>query len=224
MSQQDKPLSQKESLELITSMINKAKDSFHDTGIGAMMWGSVIAVCSLVRLSEIHFGYRLPFDIYLLTIVAVIPQLLITMREKRERRVRSYDDNYMDYIWLGFGISIGLLIHTCNIIFNAWGSWIDKYQQATGNTASIGFYEYIAPLFLMLYGLPTFITGAACKFKPMLWGGIFCWVCCVVTVYTTVKVDLILTALSAIMAWLIPGLLMEKEYRRYKKEQAIANV
>ena len=76
----------------------------------------------------------------------------------------------------------------------------------------------------MLYGMPAFITGAACKFKPMLWGGLFCWACCIVTVYTTSKIDLMLTALSAVMAWLIPGILMEKEYRIYKKQQARQHV
>ena len=78
--------------------------------------------------------------------------------------------------------------------------------------------------FLVLYGMPAFITGAACKFKPMLWGGLFCWACCIVTVYTNSKIDLMLTALSAVMAWLIPGILMEKEYRIYKKQQARQHV
>jgi hypothetical protein len=82
-------------------MINKAKESYHDTGIGAIMWGAVIAICSLVRLSEVHFAYKLPFDIYLLTLVAIIPQILISIREKKERKVKSYDDPYLDYIWLG---------------------------------------------------------------------------------------------------------------------------
>ena len=126
----------------------------------------------------------------------------------------------MSYIWLGFGICIFLLIHISNNIFSDWGSWADKFKEATGTSATPGFYEYIAPLFLMLYGLPTFITGAACKFKPMLWGGLFCWACCIITVYTTIKIDLLLTALSALFAWFIPGILMEKEYRLYKKEQA----
>ncbi|HLF47426.1 MAG TPA: hypothetical protein VI548_13440 [Chitinophagaceae bacterium] len=222
--EKEKKLSEKESLELITMMINKAKSSFHDTGFGAIMWGAVIAVCSLVRLSEIHFHYKLPFDIYLLTLAAIIPQIFITIKEKKERKVKSYDDIYMDYLWLGFGISIFLLIHISNNIFSEWGSWADEFRNITGRKASFNFYEYVSPLFLMLYGMPTFVTGAACKFKPMLWGGIFCWVCSILTVYTPVKTDLLLTASSAIMAWLIPGILMEKEYRIYKKHQASVNV
>ncbi len=222
--EQEKKLTEQESLHLITMMINKAKESYHDTGIGAVMWGAVIAICSLVRLSEIHFEYKLPFDIYLLTLVAIIPQILISIRDKKERKVKSYDDPYLDYIWLGFGISIFLLILICNNIFNEWGAWTNQYKPATGNGNSYGFYEFVGPLFLMLYGMPTFITGAACKFKPMLWGGIFCWICCIIAVYTSIKIDLLLTAASAILAWLIPGVIMEKEYRLYKKEQVQLNV
>lgn len=227
MSQQEKQLSEKESLALITEMIHKAKEAYHDTGMSPIMWGAVIAVCSLVKLSEIHFGYRLPFDIYLLTIVAVIPTIILAVKEKKERKVKTHDTIYMDHIWLGFGICIFLLILIINNVFSDLNPMVKDYKELSkGRVDRIDFHfsEYISPLFLLLYGLPTYITGAACKFKPMLWGGIFCWVCCIVTIYTTVKIDLFLTALSAIMAWLIPGILIEKDYRLYKKEQAKANV
>ena len=42
---EDKKLSEQESLSLITQMINKAKNSYHDTGMGAMLWGAVIVCC-----------------------------------------------------------------------------------------------------------------------------------------------------------------------------------
>src|SRR5436190_8292898 len=219
MSQEEKQLTEKESLDLIQMMINKARNSYYDTGFSAIMWGTVIAVCSLVKLSEIQFGYKLPFDIYLLTIIAVVPQVFITIKEKKERKVKSFDDAYLDYIWLGFGISIFLMIFIINSQFSAWEPIIKEYREPSGHDSPFHFREFIAPLFLLLYGLPTFITGAACKFKPMLWGGIFCWACCIVTIYTTIKVDLLLTAASAIMTWLIPGILMEREYRIYKKDQ-----
>ena len=222
--EQEKKLSEQESLALITQMINRAKEAYYSTGLDAIMWGCVIAICSLVRLSEVHFGYKLPFDIYLLTIVAIIPQIFISIKEKRERKIKSYDDPYLDYIWLGFGICIFLLIYISNNIFGEWGSWANEYKNITGKSATFRFSEYVAPLFLMLYGLPTFITGAACKFKPMLWGGIFCWICCIVAIYTSIKIDLLLTSASAALAWLIPGIIMEKEYRMYKKEQAQVNV
>jgi hypothetical protein len=220
----EKQLTEKESLDLITMMINKAKDSYHDTGIGAMMWGTIIAVCSLVKLSEIHFNFIMPFDIYWLTILAIVPQIFITIREKKERKVKSYDEIYMDYLWLAFGISIFLLIFITNAVFHVWEPVAIEYNKLAGHRSVFRFSEFIAPLFLLLYGIPTFVTGAACKFKPMLWGGLLCWVCCIITIYTSIKIDLLLTAFSAIFAWLIPGIIMEKDYRKAKKGLAQANV
>ena len=227
MEQSEKQLSEKESLDLIAKMINRAKDSYNDTGLTAIMWGTVIAVCSLVKFSELQFNYRLPFDIYLLTIVAVIPQIFISRREKKVRKVLSYDSIYLDYIWLGFGIAVFLMIFIVNNITSGLDPLVRDYQQlSSGRVDWVDFHfsEFISPLFLLLYGIPTFITGAACRFKPMLWGGIFCWVCCVITIYAPIKVDLLLTAASAIMAWLYPGLLMKKEYDRYIKAHTTANV
>ena len=224
---EEKKLSEQESLKLITQMINKAKNSYHETGIGAMMWGTVIAVCSLVKLAELQFNFRLPFDIYLLTLAAIIPQVFITMKEKRKKKVKSYDDIYMDYLWLAFGICIFLMIFITNNIYGEFNPLIEDYNKLPGHRVDwiyLRFSEFVSPLFLLLYGFPTFVTGAACKFKPMLWGGILCWVCCIISIYTSIKIDLLLTAFSAVFAWLIPGIFMEKDYQRTKKEFAKTNV
>ncbi len=211
-------LSHAESLNLISQMINRAKDSYRDTGIGAMMWGIVIAICSLVRFCEIHFGFKLPFDIFLLTIVALIPQIWLNIKENKERKVKFYDDRYLKYLWMAFGISIFLLVHVINLAFQAWGPAAAAFKAETGQSSSFRLGEYVMPLFLILYGLPTFVTGAACKFRPMLIGGIICWLCSIAAVYTNYKVDLLLTAFAALLAWFVPGILMEREYRRYKME------
>jgi hypothetical protein len=224
MTPTEEQLTEKESLDLIAQMINKAKDYCHDTGISAIMWGSLIAFCSLVKLSEIQLNYQLPFDIYLLTVIAVIPQLLINRKEKKARRVRSYDDAFMDTLWMAFGICIFLLVFIINVVSDAWEPVAREYSTLSGHAPKFAFFEFISPLFLILYGLPTFVTGLTMKFKPMLFGGIFCWVCCLITIYTNLKIDLILTALSAIFAWLIPGIIMEKDYRNAKKGLAQANV
>jgi len=213
----ERPLSEKESLDLITTMINKAKDAYYDTGISGIMWGTVIAVCSLVQLSQIHFNYKLPFDIYILTLLAIMPQIYFSRKKKRERTVKTYEDALMHYLWVGFGITLGLLIITINVVFRVWNPVFDEYKVLTGHAPAFRFYEFTPALFLILYGMPTFVTGAACKVRSMLLGGIICWICCVITLFTTIKIDLLLTALSAICAWLIPGLLLESDYRKAKQ-------
>lgn len=223
----EKQLSEKESLDLITSMINKAKDSYHDTGVSAILWGTVVAICALLKLSEIQFNYKLPFDPNILTLLAIIPQIFISIKEKKNRRVKSYDDAYMDYIWLAFGICIFLMIFIVNTVHAELGPVMHEYRQmSAGKTdwVDFRFSEFVMPLFLLLYGIPTFITGAACRFKPMLWGGVLCWACCIIALFTTIKIDLLLTAISAIFAWLIPGIIMEAEYRKAKRGLVEANV
>jgi uncharacterized protein with PQ loop repeat len=222
--EQEKQLTEKESLDLIAQMINKAKDACHDTGIAAIMWGAVIAICSLTRLAELHFGFRLPVDIYWLTVVAIVPQVYISIKEKKERKVKSYGDAFVDYLWLAFGICIFLLSYCTGVMYDRWDDVAEKYKEIAGAGPAFKMYEYTSSFFLMLYGLPTFVTGVSMKFKPMLWGGIICWICCIASLYTPVKADLLLVAFSAIFAWFIPGIIMEKDYRKAKKELAATNV
>jgi hypothetical protein len=219
--EQEKNMTGEESLQLITTMINRAKDSFHDSGVGAIMWGALIAVCSLEKCAEIHFGYRLPVDIFLLTLAAIIPQIIISMKEAKQRKVKSYNDVAMDYIWMGFGICIFLLSHTNFHIQQEVSQMAQDYRQLSGGKApGFRFWEYSTSFFLILYGLPTFATGGIMKFKPMLWGGLIFWACAVIVVYTPVKIDLLLMALSAITGWLIPGLILNKAYRGMKRKAA----
>jgi uncharacterized protein with PQ loop repeat len=210
MEQPEKKLSEKESLDLITSMINKAKDSYHDTGIGPIMWGSVVIICSLITYAEIVFKFELPFDIWLLTLAAIIPQIIISYRENKSKKVRNYNEIAMDYVWITFGVSIFLLIHTNAGIYRG----LEKGFGDAVKTSSFQFYDYTTPLFLIIYGFPTFVTGGIMKFKPMLFGGIFCWVCSVLAVYTPPLTDLLLMAASAFFAWLLPGILINRNCRK----------
>ncbi len=217
----EKTFDQQESLKLITEMIGKVKNSYHDKGIGPILWGSVITICSLVTFFRIQYNFELPFDIWLLTLVAIVPQIVITSREKKSRKVRSYNDDSMDYVWMCFGMAIFLLIHINYHLGNVIGTVLSDYRTLGGKLPDFNYFSYSTSMFLLLYGMPTIITGGIMKFKPMLLGGILCWICCIISVYTNIKVDLLLTALSATGAWLIPGIIL---WIRYKKGITCANV
>ena len=172
MKEAEKPMTEQESLALITAMINKAKETRHDTGLAAIMWGTVIAVCSLVRLSELQFNYRLPFDIYYLTFLAVVPQVYFSVKEGKERKVKTYGEDFFDYLWIGFGICIFLMIFITSTMFSDLNPAAAAYRESSGNSFAFRLNEYVSALFLLLYGLPTFVSGISMKFKPMLWDGI----------------------------------------------------
>lgn len=194
----EETFSKEESLKLINEMILKAKNSNYESGIGPLLWGSIIFICSIVSFLQLEYKIDIGFDIWWLTFIAVLPQIFITLKSKKQKKFKGYNDTAMDYIWMSFAISIALLIH-----YNA-------HLHYSGESV---------PLFLILYGIPTIITAGVKKFKPMLYGGIVCWLAAIITVYTNLKTDLLLMALSALCAWLIPGIILRKKYLKLLQNQ-----
>src|SRR5688572_32622354 len=113
---EEKNISEQESLQLITEMIQKAKRSFHESGTSSILWGSVIAVCGLIRFAEMHWAFSIGFDVWLLALAAIIPQIWLTIRENRQRRVLTYNEATMNHVWLAYGISIFALVFYLNIV------------------------------------------------------------------------------------------------------------
>ncbi len=192
---QDDNFSEKDSLKLINEMIGKAKKSYVTKGTASIVWGSVIMICSLVTWSQVHYKYNLGIDIWLLTIVALISQIFFSVKESRNRNFVSYEREPIAYSWMAFGISIFILT-----------LYVSTHSQR-GEGSS---------LFMMLYAIPTFITGGITKFKPMIFGGVFCWVAAVVSIYTAIETDLLLMAACGFFAWLIPGLILWDSYKKGK--------
>lgn len=187
--------SERQSLELITTMINKAKNDYVETGIGALMWGSIVTFCSIVSFINYYLQWQWAKYIWFLTIIAVIPQVIISVREKRKRKYKTYSEDAMGGIWISFGVAMFLLIYFVN-------------------TFKV---EHNEPLFLIIYGFPTFATGYARSFKAMIIGGIACWVFAVISMYIEFPYTMLLEAGAAQLAWFIPGLILRRRYRRARQ-------
>jgi hypothetical protein len=217
MSEAEDTLSEQESLRLIQQMINKAKNSYHDTGIGPILWGSVITLCSLVTFFQIKYQFSLPFDIWLLTLIAIVPQVLIAIKEGRASKVKGYDDKIMDTVWICFGISIFLLIFINTNIVRELNPVFQTYIDVKGAKPEFNYSSFTTSFFLLLYGIPTIITGTCRNMRPMFYGGIICWICCIISVYTKIEWDMILTAVAAMSAWLIPGIIIRSNFLKNSK-------
>jgi hypothetical protein len=212
---QEQQMTEKESLALITDMINKTKDSFHETGFGPIMWGAIITVCSIVTYFTTHYNVVLPFDIWLLTIIAIVPQVLYSINESKKKGVKTFNDIAMDYTWIAFGVSMFLISFIINAIAIDLKNSIPNYMEVRG---SFRFMNHTTAMHLMLYGIPTFITGGIMKYKPMLWGAALLWVLALVSIFTKAQVDMIWMATGAFFAWFVPGLMLYAKYRKIKKD------
>ena len=213
---EDKQLTEQESLQLIQQMISRAKNDFVDTGIGPILWGAVISFCSIVQFLIIHFQWQLPFDVWLLALAAIIPQIFISVRERRERKAKGWDDDIMGYVWLCFGVGVFIVNFLNNVTADAFNPLLSDYREITGKESIPNFWSYGSSYLLFVYGYPTIVTGAARKFKLMSVGGIVCWVSALVSAFTITKFDFLLMAFSAALAWLIPGIVLRKKYLKGK--------
>src|SRR3954452_18497995 len=102
----EKQLTETESLKLITSMISKAKNDYVDTGIAALMWGTIITFCGLVTFGNYWWNIKWLDNIWWLTAVAIIPQLIISNKERKRKKFKTYNDDAMGGIWISFAITL----------------------------------------------------------------------------------------------------------------------
>lgn len=193
MEQQDQ-LTSEESLQLINEMIKKAKKSYVSKGIASIVWGILIMICSLLTWAQLQFKFILGFDVWLLALVAVAPQVFFSIKERRQKNFVAHDEVIMRYLWSAFGICIFILVFYTN-----------RYSDI--NTTS---------LYMMLYGIPTFITGGIFKFKPMIFGGLICWILSVISLFTSLTVNMLFIASCGLFAWLIPGIILWNSYSKQK--------
>jgi uncharacterized membrane protein len=214
---EENKMTEQESLQLISQMINKAKNSYLDSGVGPILWGTVITVCSLVTFFEIKYQFDLQFSIWLLTLIAIVPQIFIAVKQNRTSKVKSYDRKIIDYVWICFGISIFLLIFINANIFYQLKPVFQSYIDVKGTRPQFNYSSFTSSFFLLLYGIPTIITGACNNMRPMFYGGIVCWICCIISVYTKIEWDMLLTAVAATSAWLIPGIIIRSKFIKNRK-------
>jgi hypothetical protein len=210
---EEKNLTQEESLKLITDMINKTKQSMHDTGFLPIMWGAVTATCGILQYLQTKFNFSIGFQIWNLVFLAFIPQIWYTIKENKERGAKTYNDIAMDYAWTAFGISMGL----CSFVIAYFVKDYSNIPNIKDHVGDFRLSNHFAGFFLILYAIPTFITGGIMKIKTMVVGSIICWVLAAASVFTNLQEDNLLLGIAGICAWLIPGLVINNQYRKIKK-------
>lgn len=191
---QEQNLSEKESLALIASMINKAKSQVSEDGFLYIIWGWVILICCAVQfLSDHFFHFPKVYYIWFSTYAVIIFQIIYLIRKKKSGIAKTYTEEINGFVWIAFAIGAILMVFIC-IRFEAT--------------------QLVLPLLLVFYGLPTFLSGAILKFTPLMIGGICCWILAFVSSFIAFEYSLILIAVAVIAAWLIPGYLLQIKYKK----------
>lgn len=223
---QEKQLSEQESLQLITDMIQKLKCSYHDKGIGSILWGSVVAIASIVSFLQIQYHFQLGFDIWLIVLGAIIPQIILINKDRKTQKVIRHEDAALNAVWLVyaftiFGLSVFEMIvpNATNrfIEANGWQMMRHQIDNSKPDELLIPFTPSIYSIYILIYAFPTMVTGIVKKFKPMIIGGSMAYCFFVLSCFTETKYDYLLGGTTAILCWLIPGIILRRKYLQQKR-------
>ena len=187
------PLSASDSLKLIESMIHKAQNKFTENGTLYLLWGWVVFACSLAQyiLAKI-VGYQPAGSVWAITLLVVIYQIIYLSKKQKNIQVRTYTDEIISYVWMTFGICMGLITVIVSIK-NAWA--------------------VIYPIIFLFYGIPTFLSGSIMRFTPLKIGGICCWILSFVALFIQ-STEIILLFIPAVLAgWIIPGYILRARFK-----------
>lgn len=192
---EDKVLTEKESLDLISQMIRNTRSRLEDnSGIPFLIWGYTtvivaVIVWSLVTTSGNYLWHWLWFAI---PVFGGTLWLLHNKKQLNNRsRVITFVDRTISHVWMVFGIASFMI-------------------------SIISFLTYIPILFIVLLtmGMATAITGLIIRFKPIIFSGfigiLFSPLCVIVRDTSSI---LIFAAIFVLMM-VIPGHMLNYTAKR----------
>ena len=222
----EKQLSEKESLQLITDMIQKVKNSYHDKGVGPLLWGTVVAIASFVSYLQLQFNFSLPFDIWWIVMGAIIPQIILINQDAKTQKLKRHEDAALNAVWLVYAITIFGLSFFQAIVPNAaeqimqlngWQIIKHEINNSKPDEVIKPFTPSFYSMYILIYGFPTLVTGIVKKFWPMTIGAIIAYILFMVSCFTETKYDFLLGAVAAIACWFIPGIILQTKYQKQKR-------
>lgn len=186
--------SPQQSLQLIEAMINKAKNRISENGFLYRLWGWVILISAISHFVLLQIKIiPHPEIVWFSCIATVIFQLVYLNRSRKKSNVKTYSEEIIDYVWISFGACMIVV----SFISGKSNSWIDMY-----------------PIIIMLYGIPSFLSGVIMRFTPLKAGGICCFILAIIASYIHNEYILLVLAAAVIVAWIIPGYILKSRFKK----------
>ncbi len=183
----EKSLTNQESLEIITKMIQTAKGNVKGNSFYFLLWGWVGALGNLGQyiIAEIT-DYPHPYMIWLIAIPAWIISFAYGYKKSKTAAVKTYGDYLVMWVWISFLFSIIIVIF------------------------SGPFMELIPTVILIMAGMCLFITGCIIKFKPLIYGASTFWIFSALILMLGSNYAPLLSAIAVFCGYLIPGYMLKR--------------
>jgi len=195
---EERKISEHESLELIHKMIQVAKSGHSENGDAWLIWGWLLFIASVSSavLSYLQIKGYIGWVWTGILIVGMILYIVFHVLKKKEEKVKTYVQELLDRLGIGFFISLFVIIAA---------SFISK--------VSFGFgYYYI------LYAFWMYIHGSAIRFRPLIIGAYVNWISAIaIFLLNDVGQIMIVSSVAVLIGYLIPGYMLQAEYRKKMK-------
>ena len=188
----EKQLTEKESLQLISRMIHEAKGYFYESGMAALVYGFSILLCSILAWLRDKQMIAFPFHPFWLIVPVFFVQSWIQIREEKKKKAKTFTDEAIDYVWMGYFLSVF-------VAFTA---------------AFAGFSYIIISIILLLTGLATFLTGTISKFRYNIIVSFIIWILAAISFFLQNENIYILLAASAVLVWIVPGFILNAAFKK----------
>jgi hypothetical protein len=193
INMQDNDFSPEDSLQLIQSMIDKAKDSVVHDSFYFLLWGWLVFAASVIQfVLKVIIQSPYHYFAWTLMIVGIVASALHGMNESKKRKVRTYVEELLNYLWLGIFISFALF----GFVFARLG-WQNCYS-----------------FYMLMYAVGSFVSGRVLKFYPLVLGAIGCWILAIVSTFTSYDVNILLCGVAILVSYIIPGYLLRHKYKQ----------
>jgi hypothetical protein len=194
-----KSMSNEESLQVITSMIEAARKDMRDNGSWFLLWGWLVFIACVAHFTLMMVDYDKPWLAWMLMIVGGVISAFKGIKEDRHQRVKTYIDSFMNYVLVAFLVSLFLVLL---------------------NMQHLGLSTY--PMVMMVYGIWLFVSGGVLEFRPLIYGGILNWILAFVAFQFNFDFQIIILAAAVLFGYIIPGYLLRSRYVKAERDSLSA--
>lgn len=185
----DNTITPEQSLRLIDDTIREAKRSFQKVHFYFLLWGVLFALSGLVSYLMMQNGSPMHWIIW--PVMGIVGGIVASVHGARQGRKQGATTT-MDrvHMWLWTTNTITLILLLIGLV-------------ARGVDPN--------PYILCLIGMPTFISGALMRFRPLMLGGILFWVIGLASFFVLQEYSSLVFSGAIVLGYIVPGLLLRSE-------------
>jgi hypothetical protein len=185
----EKELNSRESLALITSMIQEAKkEAAGDGSFQLLLWGWVVALCNLGHYILTKLNYELPWIVWLLIIPALIWSFVHEWKTKKRARIKTHLDQFLAQLWIGVFVAMCIVLTFMPVL---------EFRHN--------------PIILLLAAIGVFATGSIIRVKVVKAGGIILAVGAIIGFTLPIDDQYLAAGISMVLGYLIPGYYLKNQ-------------